>query len=350
MLSCDCELGSEAKLWHGRLGHISYARIKAMSENGKVKGMGDLKIDHAVSVKGECGVCGLANVVRKPFKEVDVSHRARYPLERVHVDVADVCGGTGERSMGGHRFYLAIVDDFSRHVDIVALRAKSEVEERLIGYLTFWSRHLNREVKFIRMDNATENLTTEVKGWCQRKGVKLELTVPYSPQQNGVVERMNRSIASIVRALMVQAGLPSKFWGFALRTAQHIINVSPTNANPKGEVPDEKFLGKDVDVSRLRMFGCECWAKRLPEGSKLEPKGRRCVYLGLSRDRKAYALYDIEEDVVLDSRDVVFKENSFPYKKADRLGTAPVLSTDEEQESTFFFFFSSRREDYLLSG
>ena len=87
------------------------------------------------------------------------------------------------------------------------------------------------------------------------------------------------------------------------------------HTNKDHSPPDRLFFDKEVDVSRLKVFGCECWAKRLPEGSKLEPKGRHCIHLGYSRDRKAYCLYDIDEEVIFDSRDVVFKESSFPLLK-----------------------------------
>ena len=192
--------------------------------------------------KGDCGVCGKANLTRLPFKEADPDRRATRPLERVHIDVADVSGANAERSLGGHRYYLEVVDDYSRHVDLILLREKSEVTNKLIAYLTFWSRHLGSKVKYIRMDNGSENLTSEFQMWCRRSGVQLELTVPYTPQQNGVAERMNRSVASLMRALLVQSGLATRFWGFAARMAAHIINVSPTSANPDRSPPDHRFF------------------------------------------------------------------------------------------------------------
>ncbi|CAA0840906.1 cysteine-rich RLK (RECEPTOR-like protein kinase) 8, partial [Striga hermonthica] len=144
--------------------------------------------------------------------------------------------------------------------------------------------------------------------WNTCSGVVRHHTAPYSPQQNGVVERRNQTVVGMARSMMKAKGIPVEFWGEAVSTAVFILNRAPTKAL-KGMTPFEAWHGRQPDVSFLRTFGCIGHVKKTkPFMSKLEDRSTPMVFLGYEEGSKAYRLYDPRGGKVVVSRDVVFDE------------------------------------------
>ncbi|GJY36124.1 putative RNA-directed DNA polymerase [Tanacetum coccineum] len=140
-------------------------------------------------------------------------------------------------------------------------------------------------------------------------GIQHQKTPPKTPQLNGLAERMNRTLVERVRCLLSHAGLPASFWGEALNTAVHVINLTPC-VPLRFDVPDRVWSGKDVSYRHLRVFGCKA-SVHIPkdERSKLDVKGKPCVFLGYGQDEFGYRLYDPVQKKLVRSRDVVFEED-----------------------------------------
>jgi hypothetical protein len=138
-------------------------------------------------------------------------------------------------------------------------------------------------------------------------GMARHLTVPGTPQQNGLVERMNRTLLDKVRCMLHESGLTKRFWAEALNTAAYLINRSPSSAIGM-MAPMEKWTGVKVDYSHLRVFGSLAYAH--VKQDKLEPIALKCVFLGYSHEVKGYRLWSIEREgvKVMLSRDVTFNE------------------------------------------
>ena len=132
--------------------------------------------------------------------------------------------------------------------------------------------------------------------------------MPKTPQQNGVAERLNRTMVETTRSMLIDAKLPYRFWAEALSTAVYLRNRSPIKA-VDGITPSEAWTGKKPDVAHMRVFGCEAYA-HIPkdERRKLDPKARKSILLGYGEETKGYRLYDIEKKKVFHSRDVQFNE------------------------------------------
>ena len=145
--------------------------------------------------------------------------------------------------------------------------------------------------------------------------MKHELTVPKTPEQNGVAERQNRTLVESVRAMLTQAKLPKKFWVEALNTAVYLRNRSPTKA-VNHATPFEAWIGNKPDVSHLHSFGCTAYA-HIPkdERKKLDSKTRKCIFLGYGTETKGYRLYDCERKGVFYSRDVKCNKSEFGIEK-----------------------------------
>lgn len=140
------------------------------------------------------------------------------------------------------------------------------------------------------------------------------LTIPHTPQQNGIAESLNRTLIESVRTMLTDSKLPHKFWAEALSTAVYLRNRSSTKAL-EGVTPYEVWSGTKPNVTSFWIFGCSAYA-HVPrsERRKLDSKARTCVILGYGASQKGYRLYDVERMKVIYSRDVaiVFAEITLP--------------------------------------
>ena len=134
-------------------------------------------------------------------------------------------------------------------------------------------RETGKKLKCICTDNGGE-YCGPFDEYCKHQGIRHQKTPPKTPQLNGLAERMNRTLMERVRCLLSEAKLPNSFWGEALLTAVHVINLSPTVAL-QGDVPNKIWYGKDVSYDHLRVFDCKAFV-HVPkhERSKLDSKTR----------------------------------------------------------------------------
>jgi hypothetical protein len=164
----------------------------------------------------------------------------------------------------------------------------------------------------MRVDNGKELVNDEVKQFCAEEGITIETSAPYSPSQNGVAERFNRTLMELVRAMLIAKGLPPFLWDEAVSHATFIRNRSPTRAL-KGKTPYEAWTGKKPDVSHFREFGCDVWVLDEDKNrSKLAPKSKKMVFVGFMEGSKAVRYWDKKTRSIKVSRNVAFNENEEP--------------------------------------
>ncbi|KAL2243923.1 UNVERIFIED_CONTAM: Retrovirus-related Pol polyprotein from transposon TNT 1-94 [Sesamum indicum] len=216
----ECDMTA---LWHKRLGHMS------------LKGLEFFKKDEILNDK------------------ID------------KLDFCDDCGPSSVPTHGGNRYFLSIIDNFSRKIFRVY----------------------------------------------EKFGIKRHRTNPYTPQQNGVAERMNRTLLDKVRCMLISFRLPKSFWGEAILTAVYLINWSPF-VPLSGKTPDFMWTGRKSDISYLHVFGCSAFVHQNLD--KLEPRTVKCVFIGYPEGTKGYRLWVRSQPgfKVLISRDVTFNENELP--------------------------------------
>jgi transposase InsO family protein len=165
-----------------------------------------------------------------------------------------------------------------------------------------------RKLKTLRTDRGGEFTSVEFGHYCVKRGVEHQLTAPYSPQQNGVVERCNQSIIDMVRCLLKTKALPSYFWGEAVATAVHILNRAPMRALD-GKMPYEAWHGAVPTVHYMRTFGCIAHVKITRPGlKKLDDRSIKTIFVGYEPGSKAYRCYNPVDKRVIIARDVVFDE------------------------------------------
>ena len=164
-------------------------------------------------------------------------------------------------------------------------------------------------IQCLRTDRGGEFTSNEFNNFCSNQGIKRQLTTAYTPQQNGVSERKNRTLMNIVRCLLNGRSVPKMFWPEAVKWASYVMNKSPT-LSVKNITPEEAWSDIKPTVKHFRVFGCLAFV-HVPDVNrkKLDSRSTKCVLLGVSEESKAYKLYDAVSKRIIISRDVVFEES-----------------------------------------
>ncbi|RLN23644.1 hypothetical protein C2845_PM07G28310 [Panicum miliaceum] len=194
----------DAWRWHDRFGHVSFNALWRMSRHKMVRGLPELK--HMDQL---CDVCITTKHRRTPFPK-QANFRAEGCLDLVH---GDVCGPITPATPGGRRYFLLLVDDFTRYMWVVLLAGKGDAAASIRRIQAAAEAECGRRLRVIHTDNGREFTSDEFARHCEEHGVQRQFTAPYSPQQNCVVERRNQTVVATARALLKQRKLPAEFWG-----------------------------------------------------------------------------------------------------------------------------------------
>jgi hypothetical protein len=175
------------------------------------------------------------------------------------------------------------------------------------------------KLRAFRSDRGGEFNSIEFKEYCDEHGVKHFTTTPYTPQQNGVVERRNRTVVEMARCLLKSKNVPGQFWGEVVSTAMYLLNCAPTKSL-QGRTPYEAWHNRKPKVHHLRTFGCVAHVKKVGPGiNKLSDRSTKTVFIGYEAGTKGYRVYDPVAKKLHISRDVVFEENrAWPWKEEAR--------------------------------
>ena len=319
---------SDIDLWHQRLGHISGQRLREIVHKELVTGV---TIQKGAELSF-CEGCVEGKMSRKQFKPVG-EIRSRRKLQLIH---SDVCGPMQKESIGGSKYFVTFIDDYSRCCSVYFIRHKSEVAEKFKEFELATKNECSENIEALRSDNGGEYCSEEFKDYLKSKGIRHELAAPYSPQQNGVAERMNRTLVEAARSMLAHANLPEYYWAEAVATAVHIKNRTPTTALKEDKTPFEMWYEKKPNVTNLKVFGCVAYA-HIPETQrqKLDKKSEKLRFIGYSREHKGYRLINEQTKKVIIRRDVAFNETDFGNTIGDG-GDLTIIdidtSSDEEVE------------------
>ena len=232
-------------------------------------------------------------------------HQTKGILDYVH---SDVWGPSRTKSQGGKHWFVTFVDDFSRRLWVFTMKHKDEVEGIFLVWKNMIENQMGRKIKVLRSDNGGEYRSDPLKKACQESGIVRHWTVKKNPQQNGIAERVNRTLLEKVRCMLSNSGLGKIFWAEAVVYACHLINRLPSSAI-EGKTPIEVWSGKPAsDYDSLHIFGCPAYFHVTED--KLDPRAKKGVFLGFSQGVKGYRIWCPELKKVILSRDVTFDESS----------------------------------------
>ncbi|GJQ99442.1 putative ribonuclease H-like domain-containing protein [Tanacetum coccineum] len=206
----------ESKLWHRRLGHINFKNLNKLVKGNLVRGLPSkvFRNDHT------CVACQKGKQHKASCK-AKLERTITEPLHTLHMDLF---GPTSVKSINHASYCLVITDDCTRFSWVFFLATKDETSGILQNFIRQIENQLNHRVKIIRSDNGTEFKNRDMLEFCGNKGIKQEYSNARTPQQNGVAERMNRTLIEAARTMLADSLLPTTFWAEAVSTACYIFN------------------------------------------------------------------------------------------------------------------------------
>lgn len=303
-----CTTEHTTDLLHQRLGHISDGYLRTLIGKKAVTGLPPTWAAPSLPHHVTCRACIEAKA--KKVSHPPSQHRAAAPLARVH---ADLVGPVTDISVQGHRYWLTLVDDYSRCGWSIPLKTKDLAKQAIITWVTHQELLTGHKLVTFHSDRGSEFLTSILKTYIRRKGAHLYLSNPATPQQNGVAEARNKTVGTIARALILHSHAPRTFWNFAVHHANLLANLYPHHLLA-GQTPTQVWTGSRPDCTKLRVWGClshvllTTSARRLA-GGKFAPKTKSCAYLGPNPDGPGHYLWDPSTSKVVRSSDVTFQEH-----------------------------------------
>ncbi|CAI5464063.1 unnamed protein product [Closterium sp. Yama58-4] len=246
------------------------------------------------------------------------------PLQTLHLDV---WGPARVRGQGHERYFLLVVDDYTRYTTVFPLRSKGEVPAVLIPWIRATRLQLRErfgtEFPVLRLhsDRGGEFSSDLLAAFCAEHGITQSFTLPDSPQQNGVAERRIGLVMEVARTSMIHAAAPHFLWPFAVRYAAHQLNLWPRVSLPETS-PTLLCSGKVGDASRFRVWGARAFV-RDTTADKLSARAVPCVFLGFVPDAPGWQFYHPTSRRVFASQDVTFDE-SVPFYRLFPYRTAPL--------------------------
>ena len=290
---------TNSAMWHERLGHINKDTIRLMVNKDTVVGVPD--IGHIIET---CDSCLRGKQTRKSFPQA-TTYRASKPLELIH---ADLCGPITPATPARKRYAFVLIDDHSRYTWTILLETKDEAFEKFKRFKQLTEQETQAKIGTLQTDRGGEFVSHEFQTYCNINGINRHLTAPYTPQQNGVVERRNRTLLEMTRSILKHMSMPNQLWGEAIRHATYLINRVATRSLELS-TPYEALRQRKPNLAHLKVFGCVCYAATKTVGrKKLDDISLALVHLGVEPGSKAYRLYDPKSRKIVVSRDVIFDE------------------------------------------
>lgn len=311
----------DINLLHQRMGHASFQACQILAQQLGYQLTGE---------QGNCEICALTKSQRNISHEKQ--RRASEPGE-FHVDTVQM----STPGMHGERYFLLTTDDATTFRWGYPFKKKYHAFDTLKDHIEMWNTQTGNYPKRIRIDDGREFAMNQLRAYCSTKGIKLEISAPYTPEQNGKAEKANHIIETRIRSMLQDAGLPSFLWPETLNTAIKIVNRTPTRINKDSKTPYQS-LSEMLEISNTlpnitnwRTFGCTAYVhilkQRRTQGNKLELRAQKGNLIGYEGDN-IYRIYLPSKRVIIRSSHVTFNESNLD------LPNVPNEDLSDEEDPT----------------
>src|SRR3954466_6456635 len=301
--TCLLARATECWLWHRKLSHAGMRNLQKLVLKKHVLGIEEIRFTKN-RLFGACEA-GKMTKAKHPAKTIMTTTR---PFELLHMDLF---GPNHYSSVSNEasQYGFVIVDDYSRYTWVHLVTYKHEVQEVLKRFSSRASTNFGVKIKHFRSDNGTEFKNSSLDDYLDELGITHELSSPYTPHQNGIVERKNRTLVEMARTMLDEYKTPRHFWIEAIDTACHIINRVYLHKFFK-KTTYELLTDKKPNVSYFKVFGAKCWIRDPHHNSKFAPKAHEGFMLGYGKDSHTYRVFKNVLHKIVETVDVRFDETN----------------------------------------
>jgi hypothetical protein len=306
---CHLRKYDEIWLWHTRLGHLNFDHIIKLRNNGAVKDLPKISNPY----DSVCKPCQIGNLNHSQFKSKKIPSTEK-PLKLVHMD-----------------YFMLIIDDYSRLTWVSFLKEKSEAFEKFKVFKALTENRTGKRLKAVKSDRGGEFSSWNFKELCDKHGIKREYTIPRTPQQNGVVERQNRSVQQMARSMMNERNIPQTYWVEEIHAVVHIINKSHLRPH-SDKTPYELWFGRPASIKHFKVFGSKCYIKNNDENiGKYDDRADEGIFLGYATNSKGYICYNKRLHKLVDCIDTkVDEEISVRNVSSVEPSTEDIVEDEDE--------------------
>ncbi|GKD71878.1 retrovirus-related pol polyprotein from transposon TNT 1-94, partial [Tanacetum coccineum] len=288
-------------VWHKRLSHLNFKNINKLAKQNKVLGLPSL-----VYLKGKpCSTCEKGKHKRASFKTKQ-NFSIRKCLHFLHMDLFRP---VSPMSINHEKYTIVIVDEYSRYTWVHFLKKKSHAAEMIMYFIMMVENQNDVKVKQIRTDNGTEFRNSELESFCDEKGISQNFSSHYTPEQNGVDKRKNRTLIEVARSMLNGSVLSNNFWTEAVRIACYTQNRSII-VKRHDKTPYEIFRERIPDISYFYVFGCPIFIHNHKDHlGKFDAKADDGYFLGYSFNSKAFRVFNTRRQQIEETYHVTFDES-----------------------------------------
>ncbi|TQE08632.1 hypothetical protein C1H46_005724 [Malus baccata] len=319
-------------LWHAKLGHVNFRSLQRMVNLGMLPKCSMNKVS-------KCEICTESKYARHSYKSVEKSN------EILGLIYSDLCDFKSTPTRGGKNYYISFIDDCRKYCYVYLIHSKDEALNMFKTFKAEAENQLDKRIKVLRLDRGGEYESNDFAEFCSTHGIIHQTATPYTPQQNGVAERKNRTLKDMINSMLNSFGAPHNLWGEALFAANTILNRIPHKKS--NQSPYEMWKGRLPTYKTLKVWGCLVKVQvPLPNRQKLGPKTVDCIFIGHANNSSAYGflvhkseIADIHVNTILESAEAEFFEEFFPYKDRSyvlnkRVHDDTTRNDDENHAST----------------
>lgn len=312
------------RVWHERLAHQNVVQVKKVLKRSGISFVNEPNF--------QCEACVLGKHHRLPFKGHNTTTRMCGQL--IHVDV---CGYMQVNSIGGARYFLLLKDDYSHMRFVYFIKKKSEVTSKMKSFVEMVCNQTEHSIKAFRSDGGTEFVNAELSSYLDSKGIKHETTVAYTPEQNGSIERENRTIVEAARTMLHAMNMPLYLWAECVNTSVFVLNRTGTST-VLNKSPCDLWYNKQMDFDYFKVFGSVVYV-HIPKQKrqKFDKKAEKCLFVGYSETTKGFRVYNPNKKTVTVQRDVIVDINElhlFEPRNVTRKSIEYEKSSDIEDSET----------------
>jgi hypothetical protein len=335
---CHLSRHDESWLWHRRLGHIDFDHLIKIKKLEAVKDLPRI----SKPKDSMCKPCQVGKQNRTQFKSKSFSSTKK-PLELVHMDL---CGPSRHEGIGKENYFMLIIDDYSILTWVAFLKENVEAFEKFKIFKALTETQTGKRLKAVRSDRGGEFMSRDFKEFYDEHGINREYTIPRTPQQNGVVERKNRTVQEMARSMMNEKNIGQTYWVEAIHTIVHVLNKS--HLRPQSDkTPYELWFGRPASIKHFKVFGSKCYIKNNDENlGKYDDRADEGIFLGYATNSKGYRCYNKRLHKMVDCIDLKVDEG-IPAREMYRneSSTEDTVEADDKQVQESENEYSESDED-----